>query len=260
MRTLVAAFKILCFFAWSIILVPPQLLVMAFHRGRWAYEIPYLWERGTCFILRLKVIREGAPNTGQQTIYMANHISYLDIPVIAGILKASFVAKAEVASWPVFGFLSKLQQTAFIQRNRKDISVQRYALQNMLAAGKSLIIFPEGTSSDGTNVLPFKSSLFSIAYDENNAPRDLAVQPVSLSLESVNGHTVSTEADRDIYAWHGDMTLTPHLWQFAKSRGATVRVTFHKAYPARIYECRKLLAKKCQEDVLNGLQNIPCAA
>ncbi len=261
MRTAIALIKIFAVTLWSLLLVPLQIIVLAVHRGQWAYTIPYIWERGVCRIFGLKVIVEGTPNKGSQTIYMANHMSYLDIPVIASVLKASFVAKADVARWPIFGFLSKMQQTAFVERSRKDISVQRYALQTMLSEGKSLIIFPEGTSSDGKDVLPFKSSLFSIAFNEDAALRDrLYIQPLTLSLLRANGKNIETQIDRDIYAWHGDMTLSPHLWQFAKSKGATVKIAFHTPYKAIHYDDRKILAQKCHEDVLNGLHNAALAA
>ena len=260
MRTLIACLKVLTFIILSILLVPLQMLILAVHRGKFAYTVPYIWEGAVCKIFGLKVIIDGTPHQDKQTIYIANHISYLDIPVIASVLKASFVAKADVANWPVFGFLSRMQQTAFIERSRKDISVQRYALQNMLADGKSLIIFPEGTSSDGQNVLPFKSSLFSIAYNEDKPRETLYIQPLTLVLLQANGKEIETQADRDIYAWHGEMTLSPHLWQFAKSKGATVKITFHSPYAATRYDDRKALAQKCHEDILNGLQNTLLAA
>lgn len=260
MRSVIASAKFLAMAIWSLSLIPFQLLILAIHRGKWAYELPYLWERGMCRIFGIKVIIEGSPNRDKQTIYMANHLSYLDIPAIASILKASFVAKAEVANWPVFGFLSKMQQTAFIERSRKEVSTQKNALQNMLAEGKSLIIFPEGTSSDGRDVLPFKSSLFSIALGEQALKQDLFVQPVTVSLIHVNGSEPTAQNIRDLYAWHGDMTLPPHLWQFAKSRGATIKLVFHPPYQAATFDDRKILAGKCHNDVLNGLHLLPLAA
>ena len=130
----------------------------------------------------------------------------------------------------------------------------------MLAEGKSLIIFPEGTSSDGRDVLPFKSSLFSIALGEQAQKQELFVQPVTVSLLAVNGAEPTAQDIRDLYAWHGDMTLPPHLWQFAKSRGATIKLTFHPPYRAATFDDRKVLANKCQNDVLNGLHPSPIAA
>ena len=105
MRSVIASAKLLAMALWSLSLIPFQLIVLAVHRGKWAYELPYLWECGVCRIFGIKVIIEGTPNKDKQTIYMGNHLSYLDIPAIASVLKASFVAKAEVAHWPVFGFL-----------------------------------------------------------------------------------------------------------------------------------------------------------
>lgn len=260
MRNVIASSKFFAMAIWSISLIPFQIIILSVHRGKWAYELPYIWERGMCRIFGIKVVIEGVPNKDKQTIYMANHLSYLDIPAIASILKASFVAKADVAKWPVFGFLSKMQQTAFIERSRKEVALQKNALQNMLAEGKSLIIFPEGTSSDGRDVLPFKSSLFSIALGENATQQDLYIQPVTVSLINANGAEPTTQDIRDLYAWHGDMTLPPHLWQFAKSCGATIKLTFHEPYIAATFDDRKILAGKCHTDVLNGLHTPPLAA
>lgn len=224
---------------------------MAITRGPAAYILPHLWERCICLIFGLKVIVEGKPHTDSQTLYIANHLSYLDIPVIASVLKASFVAKEDVAGWPVFGFLSKMQQTAFISRSRTQAAKGRYALQNMLKDGKSLIIFPEGTSSDGQEILPFKSSLFSIAHDiRTESP--LMVQPITLSLVKVNGQLPNDQTIRNQYAWHGDMTLSPHLWAFLKGKGATVRIHFHPPEPAQKFPCRKTLAQHCHVSIEKG--------
>lgn len=249
--TIKATTKLCAFFLLSLLLVPPQLVVMAFTRGRAAYILPHVWERCVCFIFGLKVIVEGKPYTTGQTLYIANHLSYLDIPVIASVLKASFVAKEDVAGWPVFGFLSKMQQTAFISRSRTQAAKGRYALQNMLKDGKSLIIFPEGTSSDGQKILPFKSSLFSIAHDLQTKS-ELMVQPMTLSLVKVNGQLPHNQTVRDRYAWHGDMTLSPHLWAFLKGNGATVKIHFHPPEPANNFSCRKTLAQHCHVSIEKG--------
>lgn len=250
-RTIKAVIKLAAFFALTLLLVPPQLLIMAATRGKAAYILPHLWERVVCFIFGLKVVVEGTPYTESQTIYISNHISYLDIPVIASVLKASFVAKEDVANWPLFGFLSKMQQTAFISRSRTHAAKGRFALQNMLRDGKSLIIFPEGTSSDGSAILPFKSSLFSIVHDiETKTP--VMVQPLTLSLREVDGRPPAEQDVRDLYAWHGDMTLSPHLWNFLKSKGAKVMLHFHPPAPAEDFPCRKTLARHCHVSIEKG--------
>ncbi len=253
MRTLIAAFKMALFATLCLVIVPIQWIFLTLHKGQGAYIIPWLWHKCICMIFRIKIIQKGAPCVQSQTIYMSNHLSYLDIPVMASILRASFVAKKDVASWPVFGFLSKLQQTAFVSRNREDVKREKYALDTMLSDGKSLIIFPEGTSTDGREVRPFKSSLFSIAFKEEL--KDIMVQPVTIKMEQVGKQTVSTQEIRDLYAWHIDMDtpLDQHLWRFAKSNGAVISLTFHQPIKAQEQENRKILAKLCHERVSNGL-------
>ncbi|MGN7439106.1 MAG: lysophospholipid acyltransferase family protein [Alcanivorax sp.] len=253
MRTAIAAFKFLLFTLLSLLVAPLQILTLMIHKGNGAYIIPWLWQKTVCKIFRIKVIVEGTPYTDSQTIYVSNHISYLDIPAVGRILRASFVAKKDVASWPVFGFLSKLQQTAFISRSREDAKKEKHALDNMLTDGKSLIIFPEGTSTDGREVLPFKSSLFSIAYREGLD--DIMIQPFTISMSRVDNKDITTQEIRDIYSWHINMDtpLEKHLWRFAKSTGAEIKVTFHTEIRASDFSDRKTLAKTSHNAVSNGL-------
>ena len=234
----------------GVVIVQPLLLLV--HKGKHAYFIPRLWQRAVRKIFGIKVEITGHPYTDDQTIYISNHLSYLDIPVIGSTLKASFVAKEDLAGWPVFGFLSKLQQTAFISRARKDAKKEKHALDNMLNEGKSLILFPEGTSSDGSTVLPFKSSLFSIAL-KNDSDRDITIQPITLKIIQVNGENADKQHVRDLYSWHGDMTLSPHLLSFMKCRGATISMTFHQTYKASDFDCRKALSKECYGRVCSPL-------
>lgn len=255
MRSIIAAFKLLAFFVLSLVIVPAQLLVLCVHKGPYAYILPQLWHKGVCFIFRIKVRLRGAPVQNNQTLYVSNHLSYLDIPAIATTIRASFVAKSDVASWPVFGFLSKLQQTAFIERSRGAAAKEAGALDRMLAAGKSLIVFPEGTSTDGQSVLPFKSSLFSLALKDTAQP--LHIQPFSIQIKKVNGKAPTTQELRDIYAWHRDMDteLPQHLWLFAKSKGAEIALSFQPVIISSDFEDRKTLARHCHEAVSNGVEH-----
>ncbi|MCB9991552.1 MAG: 1-acyl-sn-glycerol-3-phosphate acyltransferase [Rhodospirillales bacterium] len=239
-------------FFWSALLIPPQIIILLFSRGKAAFILPTFWQHRICNAFGLKVEVIGTPVLDRQALFVSNHISYLDIPVIAGVLPASFVAKADVASWPVFGLLAKLQQTAFVSRSRATLAQEKAALSNVLAQGRSLIIFPEGTSSDGQTVLPFKTSLFGLALESG---QDITVQPFTIELASVDGHEVSTQADRDLYAWHGDMTLMPHFWAFAKSSGAKVRLHFHPPLRVQQISDRKELARICYDLVAAPLNH-----
>jgi len=254
MNAVVAGLKMAAFALIVILVIPTQGLFVLLYKGPATYYVPQLWHNCVRLIFGIKYRIEGTPFTDSQTLYISNHLSYLDISTIGSILRASFVAKKDVESWPLFGLLSKLQQTAFISRDRADAAKAKSALVNMIAAGKSLIIFPEGTSTDGRNVLPFKSSLFSLALHGNN--ENLYIQPVTIALETVDGHEVKTQEDRDLYAWHVDMTteLHHHLWRFAQSKGASLVIKFHPPLKASDYKDRKILAKACHDHVSNGLE------
>ena len=253
--TVKAIIRMLLFFCACLVVVPIQLCVLLFTKGAASYVMPHLWHKAVCLIFGIKVKVDGEISTDSQTLFVSNHISYLDIPAIGGVLQnASFIAKKDVSGWPVFGFLSKLQQTAFISRSRADAQKGAQDLDALLDAGKNLTVFPEGTSTDGVVVRPFKSSLFSIALDEKRP--DLLVQAFTIKVLETNGKPPETQDERDIYAWHIDMDteLHIHLWRFAKSNGTQLALIFHPALSVKDYNDRKLLAKACHDTVSNGLE------
>ncbi|PJB71637.1 MAG: 1-acyl-sn-glycerol-3-phosphate acyltransferase [Alphaproteobacteria bacterium CG_4_9_14_3_um_filter_47_13] len=238
------------FFFWCAVLIPVQITITTFSRRQAAYILPHFFHKRVCRIFQINVETTGAPLEKGQFLYIGNHISYLDISVITAVLPVSFVAKQEVANWPFFGLLAKLQQTAFIDRARHASKKGRTALQDRLKDGKSLVLFPEGTSSDGKTILPFKSTLFSIL---DKGESDLLVHPFTIELLEVNGHSIQSQQDRDLYAWHGDMTLIPHFWDFARSHGAKVKLHFHTPFRVKESDNRKDLAKLCHNIVAQGL-------
>ena len=252
-----ASVKFFLFVVLCLITVPPQIIVLLLHKGRYAYFIPQIFHKGVCLIFRIKVQIEGVvPRDIQQTIFVSNHLSYLDIPVIGSVLRASFVAKEDVSGWPVFGFLSNMQQTAFISRQRNKAGDVQGNLDALLKDGKSLILFPEGTSTDGQSVFPFKSSLFSIAVGHSQP--HLNIVPFTINMIRVDGRPVLAQEDRDTYAWHlkMDTPLEKHLWHFAKTDGAIIRLVFSPSILPNSHGDRKELAKACQEAVSNGLISV----
>lgn len=259
MRNIVASFKFALFALSCILAVPVQCAVLFFTKGDGAYVLPCLWHQIVCRIFGIRFTISGRPVTDRQILFMSNHLSYLDIPLIGSFLQASFLAKKDVESWPVFGFLSKLQQTAFIERKASATAREIENLSKRVEGRRSLILFPEGTSTDGRSVLPFKSSLFTLAM--NNQQSDLLVQPMTIKLLSVDGQSPEPQDLRDLYAWHRDMDtdLATHLWRFARTSGAVLEVVFHEPINPAIFEDRKILAKACHEQVSKGLE-IPKAA
>jgi lyso-ornithine lipid O-acyltransferase len=220
-------------------------------RHRVTRTLPRFYHRMTCHIMGMEVVVRGRQSPARPTLFASNHTSYLDIPVLGGLIEGSFVAKTEVAGWPVFGFLSKLQNTVFVDRQRKTVGRQRDDLQRRLDAGDNLVLFPEGTSNDGNRVLPFRSALFGVAERES-AGRPLIVQPVSIAYVALNDIPIG-HGYRPLVAWYGDMSLGPHLWAFSRLGRVRIVVEFHDPVTIADFPSRKELARHCHATVAQGV-------
>jgi len=153
-------------------------------RSRLANIVPMVYHRLCCWLLDIRIETRGTMSAAKPTLFVCNHSSYLDISVLGTLIEGSFVAKAEVANWPFFGFLAKLQRTVFVDRQRRSAAhQQRDQLARRLDAGDNLILFPEGTSNDGNRTLPFRSALFGVAQRraENGSSRFSSLnQPIAV--------------------------------------------------------------------------------
>lgn len=239
-----AIIKIFCLTLWTIPILIAQIMVLCFTKGQGAYVIPQLWHRGVCKIIGLKVEIIGTPVKNRQVIYVGNHISYLDINVVGSCLPASFIAKEDIAHWPIFGYLATVQQTAFISKNPRAAKQVTNSLGRMVSEGKSLILFPEGQVSSGEQILPFKSSLFSLAF--TNSGEVLPLQPMVIQLVQTNGNprnVALSEQDRNVYAWHSDKLFAQHFWNFLGHRGALIRLIFGETITPEPGQDRKILSK-----------------
>lgn len=140
----------------------------------------------------------GAPLGPKGTLYVCNHISWADIPVLASILDAAFVARADAGSWPVLGRMMQRYGVILVDRTRRGTSAEQVgAIRDRLLAGQSVIVFPEGTTSVGEDILPFRSSLL------QSADAAAAVQPIVLRYLSTGGEALAPERQRGV-AWIGD--------------------------------------------------------
>lgn len=250
MKKLIATTKILAIVLWSMPILLIQSIILLFHKGPNAYLMPQLWHIGVCKIIGIKIVTVGKPVRDRQVIYVSNHLSYLDIPATGCFLRASFIAKDDIASWPVIGFLATIQQTAFISRSSSKAKKVANALEIMIKEGKNLILFPEGTSSNGEHVLPFKSSLFSIAQPKDM--KSIAIQPFIIDLLDVDGAPL-THDSRDLYAWYADMDFAPHIWEFMQKSGATVKLTFLDVIEPAPEQDRKELCRLIENQISSGL-------
>jgi len=244
--------RMVAWFALTLPLMPVQAVLVLFRCKRLSARLPRFYHGMVCRILGIDIDRRGAPAASGPTLFVANHASYLDIEILGGAVAASYVSKADVASWPLFGWLAKLQRTVFIDRKIRSVSRQRDAIEQRLAEGDNLILFPEGTSGDGLHLLPFKSSLFA-AVEEAAQRHDVAVQPVSVAYTRLDGMPLG-RFYRPFFAWYGDMELAPHLWTVLGLGRLTVVVTFHPPVRARDFASRKELTEHCRRTVAAGLE------
>lgn len=203
-------------------------------------------------IIGLQVITRGTPCLAEPTLYVANHSSYLDIPALGSIVLGSFIAKGEIERWPVFGALCKLQDTVFIKRQATQAGVQRDVLREKLEQGRSLIIFAEGTSTDGCHILPFKSSLFATVQKPLPSGKPIMIQPISITAVTLDGLPMGRTL-RPLYAWYGDMTLGGHGWPMLKLGKIGVMIEFHEPVASTAFPDRKALAQYCDEQVQIGV-------
>jgi len=242
--------RIVLYLGVTLLLVPVQALLVA-AKSPLAAAFPRLYHRLCCRILGFRIEAKGALSDRHPTLFVVNHISYVDITILGALIKGSFVAKSEVAGWPLFGVLAKLQRTVFIERRVRRAAAQRGELTRRLAAGDDLILFPEGTSSDGSRVLPFKSALFSAAEGKTGGD-PVVVQPVSLAYVRLNGMPMG-RLYRPFFAWYGDMEMASHLWELLGLGVAGVSVEFHTPVMASAFPSRKALAAYCRGVIVDGV-------
>lgn len=221
--------------------------------SRRAASFPMHYHRFIARMLGIRVHVKGAlPGQGAALI-AANHVSWLDIPVMSTVMPLSFVAKSDVADWPFFGWLAKLQRSVFVDRTRRVRAMhQKTEIEQRLAAGDTLVLFAEGTSSDGNKVLPFRSALLSAAGIDGEAGSGPPVYPVSIAYTHRWGLPIGIQG-RAEYAWYGDMELLPHLWNVFKRGPIDVTVEFHAPETVAGAGGRKALASLCRERVRSGL-------
>jgi 1-acyl-sn-glycerol-3-phosphate acyltransferase len=250
MSRLRAALIIAAFMAVTLVGMPIQWLLLKL-RSPAARTFPHRYHRvvASLFGMHIKVV--GTPVTGEGVLMVANHTSWADIIIFSAVTPISFVAKSEVASWPFFGTLARLQRTVFVERQRRSATGEtRDAIRERLLEGDALILFPEGTSHDGNRVLPFKSALLGAAEAVLADGRHVKVQPVSTAFIGLHGLPMGRE-NRPLFAWYGDMEMVPHLWEAILAGPLDVVVQFHEPFSLDMMD-RKTLAARAQEIVQTG--------
>ena len=234
----------------TLVLLPVQLLAIAF-RWRIAAFLPFLWQRVARLVAGIRVHVVGTPVRERPLFLLSNHQSWSDITVLGSVLPLSFIAKSEVKSWPVFGWLAILQRTVFVERAARGATGrQTDAIASRLNAGDVMVLFAEGTTSDGNEVLPFKTALVGAAQAalKDSDEDAVLVQPVAIAYTHANGVPLGREG-RPLCAWPGNVTLGPHLKRFLKEGAIDATVAFGEPIRVSAASNRKIVARDCEAAV-----------
>ena len=247
---------------------PPDILVSLFRGCRLALHLlhgmplaifyPHLnqarqrrtlktWSRQLLAILNIGIQTEGLQPTRGEGGYLvvANHVSWLDIFVLNAIHPSRFIAKSEVRSWPLIGWLCKRSGAIFIERATwRDTASVNQRVSHLLKQGICVGLFPEGTTTDGKQVGHFHSALLQPAIDA-----DAMLCPIALRYLDDQGEPSSAAA------FTGDTTLVQSIWRILQCRHHTALAVFTPALAAS-NENRRVLARVAQEAIVQGLQNI----
>lgn len=213
---------------------------------RLARRLPSLFHRYACLVMGVRRDVRGVSRGA--ALLVSNHMSWLDVVVLSACRPTCFVGKSEIAGWPAFGALARLQETIFVRRDsRLSAAAVADEVTRRVAAGQAVTLFAEGTTSDGCGVLPFRPALLASATSAA-----IAVQPVAIAYLARNGEPLDARGRRDV-AWWGDKPLVPHLLEILALRSLDVRVEFGEAtIPAG--EDRKALARRLEEHARRSVE------
>lgn len=232
-------------------LVPLQLLLQRL-RPAAPPHLPRLFHRAVLKGLGVRVVVHGRPARGGGILYVVNHLSWLDVPVLGSRLLGHFVAKSEVAAMGPVGRFADLQQTIYVDRDRRrSTGEQRNAVADRLAAGANVILFPEGTTSEGVEVLPFNSSLFAAV----DGVADARIQPISLAYTRIRGMPVTRRRLSEV-VWLGDTGIGEHAVDFLRLGRVRAELIFHDPVSPADFPDRKALARHCHAAVADGYRRL----
>lgn len=234
---------------WSVLCIAIHLVLSLLRPAAVAaHHIRY--HRGVCAIMNVRIHVTGELALPGPLLVTCNHTSWLDIPILGSLSELSFVAKSEVQHWPVFGLFAKWQRSVFIDRERRRGALEANTLlTERLIAGDVMILFAEGTSSDGNRVLPFKSAIIGAAEQaaKQSGLGDVRVQPWALAYTRLRG-MIMDRRDRPYFAWIGEMELLPHMWNAFKKGPIDVTVAAGKVHMVSDYPNRKVMTAELERE------------
>jgi 1-acyl-sn-glycerol-3-phosphate acyltransferase len=257
MRRLRAFLVLAVFFAFTLPLMPLQLLFLA-TGSRYARTFPHWYHRQVCKIVGIRLNVDGEVAAEQGVLLISNHVSWIDITVLSAVAPVSFVAKQEVASWPFVSWLAKLQRSVFVDRNRRnEVGDKANEILERLASGDHIVLFAEGTSSDGNSVLPFKTALFAAAkpMDGRRMGANVSAQTLALTYPKIYGLPLCRRG-RHVIAWYGDMDLASHAWRLLGLGPIDANIRIGPPVPLDSFPDRKALARYSEDEVRKDVVDI----
>lgn len=212
---------------------------------------PRAWHRLVTKLLGFRIHVRGKPASGRPLLIVSNHVSWTDIMVIGSLADVHFIAKSELGGWPIMGKLSRLQRTVFVERERRRKSGQQAGeIAQRLSKGDPMVLFAEGSTSDGNLLLPFKSTLFAAAHMalEANGGEAVTIQPVAIVYTRLQGMPMGRQ-HRGHAAWIGDRVLLPHIRELLSEGAVDLEVHFGEPVEFSAGGSRKEAAREVETRV-----------
>jgi 1-acyl-sn-glycerol-3-phosphate acyltransferase len=243
---IIAAF----FFTMTPLLISVQWLLGKLHLPGWGF-ISSNYYRVLCALLRIRVRINGEPVRNRAVFFVSNHVSWADILVIGAIVPVAFVAKREVRDWPLVGITAELQRTVFVDRTRRHQTAEAVdEIVKRLGGGTSVVLFAEGTSSDGNRVLPFRSALLGAVEEaaSRGDANNILIQPMSITYTGQHGIPMGHQ-HRPLVAWYGDLDFMPHIKAFIERGAVDAVVSYGEPVPADGITDRKAMTRQLETTV-----------
>jgi lyso-ornithine lipid O-acyltransferase len=238
----------------TLVLIPVQWLAIRLDAPL-ARQLPVIYHKIVCTLLRLKVRVSGTPQKTAPLLILSNHSSWLDIVALSSVMPVSFIAKSEVAGWPIFGLFARLQRSVFIDRSRRMATRDAHrAVSDRLQSGDAIVLFAEGTTSDGHRVLSFRSSLVGAA-SEWLGDAEAKIQPVAITYTRRAGLPIP-RAERPCIAWYGDMELIPHFKGIILGGPIEVTLSFCDPLEPDLARNRKIATRAAEQAIRLQAANV----
>jgi len=237
------------FFTLTPVLISIQWLLGKLGLPGWGF-ISCNYYRLLARLLRLRVHVAGEPLRGRPVLFVSNHVSWLDIIAIGSIQPVAFVAKSEVRKWPLVGITAEMQRTVFVERAKRHQTGDAVAqMVDRLAHDTPVVLFAEGTSSDGNRVLPFRSALLGAVEmaAKDGGAAELTIQPMAVAYTATQGIPMGRQ-HRPLAAWYGDLDFMPHIRVLIEKTALDATVAFGEAIPADATLTRKAMTGRLEQE------------